>query len=100
MRTAGHGTILLTGGGLAHEPRAGATALSIGKAALRSLSYCLAEELTPVGIHVATVTVSGRVAPGTHFDPDRIADEYWRLHTEPPGGWTTEVTFADEITRR
>ena len=32
------------------------------------------------------MTVCGRVEPGTHFDPDRIADEYWKLHTEPVDG--------------
>ena len=93
MRAAGRGTIVLTGGGLAHEPKAGASALSIGKAGMRSLTFCLAQELAPGGIHVATVTVSGRVEPGTHFDPDRIADEYWKLHTEPAAAWTTEVTY-------
>ena len=94
MRAAGRGTMVLTGGGLAHEPMAGATALSIGKAGLRSLTFCLAQELAPEGIHVATVTVCGRVEPGTHFDPDRIADEYWKLHTEPAAAWTTEVTYG------
>jgi NAD(P)-dependent dehydrogenase (short-subunit alcohol dehydrogenase family) len=93
MRAAGRGTMVLTGGGLAHEPMAGASALSIGKAGMRSLTFCLAQELAPEGIHVATVTVCGRVEPGTHFDPDRIADEYWRLHTEPSTAWTTEVTY-------
>jgi len=93
MRAAGRGTILFTGGGLALEPMAAASILSIGKAGLRSLAFCLAQELAPEGVHVATVTVSGRVEPGTHFDPDRIADEYWRLHAEPREAWTTELVY-------
>ncbi len=93
MRVAGHGTVIMTGGGLALEPSARATALSVGKAGLRSLTFMLAEELGPHGIHVATVTVCGPVAPSTHFDPDTIAEAYWRLHREPPPDWTIEVTY-------
>lgn len=92
MRAAGRGTILLTGGGLALEPMARAAALSIGKAGIRSLASTLAEELGPEGVHVATVTVCGPVSPGTHFDPDLIAEEYWKLHVEP-APWTVEVVY-------
>jgi len=93
MRAARSGTLLFTGGGLSLHPVAARAALSAGKAALRSLAYCLAEELAPEGIHAATVTVDGVVEPGTHFDPDVIAGEYWRLHIQPPGAYQTEVVF-------
>ena len=92
MRAAGRGTVLFTGGGLALTPVARAAALSIGKAGIRSLAFTLAEELGPEGIHAATVTVCGAVAPGTAFDPDDIADVYWQLHMEPEP-WTTEVVI-------
>ena len=92
MRAAGRGTVLFTGGGLALAPVARAAALSIGKAGIRSLAFTLAEELGPEGIHTATVTVCGAVAPGTAFDPDDIADVYWQLHAEPQP-WTTEVVI-------
>jgi len=91
MRAAGSGTILFTGGGLALEPHAEQSGLSIGKAGLRSLALCLAEELAPEGIHVATVTVAGFVQPGTPFSPDAIAEKFWELHREPREGWQREV---------
>ncbi|MBK1658338.1 SDR family oxidoreductase [Paracraurococcus ruber] len=95
MRRAGRGTILLTGGGLALDPThwLPAASLAIGKAGLRSLALSLHAELAPEGIHAATVTVGGQVAPGTPFDPDRIADAYLGLHRDPPGAFRAEILF-------
>jgi hypothetical protein len=31
------------------------------------------------------------VEPGTAYDPDDIAEHYWRLHTQPRGQWEREV---------
>jgi hypothetical protein len=36
------------------------------------------------------------VAAGSEFDPDRIAEHYWRLHAQPPQAWEHEVLFAGE----
>jgi short-subunit dehydrogenase len=93
MRERGRGTILLTGGGLALRPRAAVASLSVGKAALRNLTFSLAQELGSAGIHVATVTVDGYVRAGTAFDADAVAEAYWRLHVQPPEAWETEVVL-------
>ncbi|MBL6751393.1 MAG: SDR family NAD(P)-dependent oxidoreductase [Nevskia sp.] len=93
MRARGHGSILLTGGGFAHEPSALYASLSADKAALRSLTYSLAQELGGHGIHVATVTVYGLLQVGTHFDPEKIADEYVRLHQQTRGNFEIEVVY-------
>jgi NAD(P)-dependent dehydrogenase (short-subunit alcohol dehydrogenase family) len=93
MKERGRGTILLTGGGFAHEPAANYASLSLGKAALRNLTYSLAQELGAFGIHVATVTVYGFVQSGTHYDPARIADAFLRLHKQKPGHFQTELVF-------
>lgn len=93
MKTRGRGTILLTGGGFAHEPAANYASLSLGKAALRNLTFSLAQELGAFGIHVATVTVYGFVQSGTHFDPARIADAFLRLHKQTPGHFQTELVY-------
>ena len=93
MKTRGRGTILLTGGGFAHEPAANYASLSLGKAALRNLTYSLAQELGGHGIHVATVTVYGFVQSGTHYDPTRIAEAFVRLHRQAPGHFQTELVF-------
>jgi NAD(P)-dependent dehydrogenase (short-subunit alcohol dehydrogenase family) len=92
MAAAGGGSILITGG--MPEPDPALTSLSLGKAAVRALTTLLAGEYGPAGIHVATVTVGGAVAPGGRFDPDRIAEEYWRLHTQRPEAWEHKVAFT------
>lgn len=93
MRLQKQGTILFTGGGLAFQPSPAFASLAIGKAGLRSLCYSLGEELQKDGIHVATVTICGFVQPGTHFDPDLIAQEYWKLHSQAPGSQEREVVY-------
>ncbi len=87
MRTAGQGSLLFTGGGLALAPQygAGVTSLVAGKAGLRGFVHALHAELAGQGIRVGTVTVAGMVAPGTPFDPDRIAQSFWDLHSERDG---------------
>lgn len=95
MKAAGKGTMLFTGGGLALFPQygKGVSSLTAGKSALRGLVHAMAGELAPEGIHVATVTIAGQVAPGGAFDPDRIAEHYLRLHREPAGSWSVEHVF-------
>ena len=91
MVEAGHGTYVITGGMPTAIPDV--TSLSLGKAGVRGLTELLATQFTPAGVHVATVTVHGAVAPGTAFDPDDIADHYWRLHNQPIGSWEHEVAY-------
>lgn len=93
MVRRGSGSILFTGGGSAYEPAAEYAALSLGKAALRSLTYTLAQELGRSGVHVGMVTVFGFVQPGTHFDPDRIAQSYLELHRQPKGHFDIETVY-------
>jgi len=94
MAGAGGGTIVITGG--MPEPDPAFTSLSLGKAGVRALTTLLASEYGPAGVHVATVTVSGAVAPGGRYDPDMIAEHYWRLHTQPPQAWEHEVIVAPD----
>jgi NAD(P)-dependent dehydrogenase (short-subunit alcohol dehydrogenase family) len=93
MRARGRGTLLLTGGGFAHEPAAAFASLSASKAALRNLTYTLAQELGTDGIHVATVTVYGVVQTGTAFDPTRIAQSFVALHRQRRGAFETELVY-------
>src|SRR5690242_10891664 len=97
MAAAGGGSILITGG--MPEPDPALTSLSLGKAGVRALTALLAGEYGSAGIHVATVTVGGAVAPGGPFDPDLIAEEYWRLHTQRPETWEYEVAFTGAGTK-
>jgi short-subunit dehydrogenase len=92
MAEAGGGTVVITGG--MPEPDPEVTSLSLGKAGVRALTRLLASEYGPAGIHVATVTVGSAVAPGGQYDPDQIAEYYWRLHTQPRQAWEHEVVVG------
>jgi NADP-dependent 3-hydroxy acid dehydrogenase YdfG len=93
MRARRSGTILLTGGGFAFEPIPQMASLGVGKAAIRNLAFSLYADLKDIGVHAATVTICGTVEPGTAFDPDRIAEAYWQLHTQPAGAFDRELQF-------
>jgi NAD(P)-dependent dehydrogenase (short-subunit alcohol dehydrogenase family) len=89
MARRGGGSFLVTGGMPEPDPRY--TSLSLGKAGLRALAGLLGAQYGPAGVHIATVTVAGPVAPGTAFDPDDIAEHYWQLHIQPPARWQHEI---------
>jgi short-subunit dehydrogenase len=93
MQQQKRGTILLTGGGLSLYPSPQLLSLGIGKAAIRHLTMSLAEELKTDGIHIATVTICGTVAPGTKFDPNAIAQSYLALHKQPLNAFETEMIY-------
>lgn len=90
MRAAGHGTLLVTGGGLAFGPKPGLASASAGKALQRSLALSLAEELAPEGIHIASLAVCGFVQSGTPLSPEAVAQALWELHSEPREAWSAE----------
>ena len=92
MRAAGRGTVLFTGGGFADHPVPALATLSLGKAALRSAATILGAELAEDHIRVASVTIAGQVAPGTPFDPDRIAERFWQI-VHADGDWQSEFRF-------
>ncbi|MBE1537982.1 SDR family NAD(P)-dependent oxidoreductase [Actinomadura algeriensis] len=92
MARRGSGSIIITGG--MPEPKSQYVSLSLGKAGVRTLVSLLDQEYGPAGVHVASVTVGGPVAAGTDFDPDDIAEHYWRLHTQPRHRWQTEVLHS------
>ncbi|MDP3134988.1 MAG: SDR family NAD(P)-dependent oxidoreductase [Burkholderiaceae bacterium] len=91
MEAARAGTILFTGGGFALNPSPDLVALSVGKAALRSLTQALAKQMTPVGVHAATVTICGLVKPDTPFSAQAVADAFWQLHRQPVGAFEDEI---------
>jgi short-subunit dehydrogenase len=96
MKARRRGTIILTGGGLALEPYPEWTSLAAGKAALRAYGLALHKEVAFDGVHVAVVAICGLIETGGQFDPQRIADVYWRIHAEPKGEFTREVVFLPE----
>ena len=93
MRVAGSGTILFSSAGVALEPDANWASYSASKAALRNLAFSIGGEMGSDGIHVAVVTIAGRIAPSTNLDPDRLAGEYWRLHCQEKADWERELVI-------
>lgn len=91
MADSGRGSFVITGG--MPTPLPDVASLSLGKAGVRALTEMLDAQYGPAGIHVATVTVGGAVAPNSALNPGDIADEYWRLHTQSPGLWERDVLF-------
>ncbi|MFE4956169.1 SDR family NAD(P)-dependent oxidoreductase [Streptomyces sp. NPDC056653] len=94
MARRGNGSFIVTGG--MPEPKPQYTSLSLGKAGVRTLVEILDMEYGPSGVHIASVTVDGPVAPGTDFDPDDIAEHYWRLHTQPRHQWEREILYRGQ----
>ena len=81
MQEAKKGTILVTGGGYAIAPEPKMASLSMGKAALRNLTFSLREQLQPDGIRVATVIINNIIGSDSHYTAEKIAETYWELHT-------------------
>lgn len=93
MAARGEGSILLTGGGFGVEPTPAFINISVAKAGLRAAARALFEPAREQGIHVATVTVSTLVAPGSDKAKE-VADAFRALHAQPHGEWTWEAVVA------
>jgi NAD(P)-dependent dehydrogenase (short-subunit alcohol dehydrogenase family) len=91
MRAAGGGTILFSSAGVGVEPEPNWASYGASKAALRNLAFSIGGELGSDSIHVAVITIAGRIVPGTNLDPDRLAAEYWRLHSQKKDDWEREL---------
>ena len=77
MRTQSSPRILCTGGGTADSPMVASIGHGLQKAALRNLAIALDKDLRETPIAVRPLTIRGSLAPGTAFDPDRIAGVLW-----------------------
>lgn len=92
MTPRGEGTILLTGGGFGVEPTPAFLNVSVAKAGLRAAAKALFEPMKEKGIHLATVTVSTAVHPGSET-ASRIGDAFWTLHSQQKGQWEWETVL-------
>lgn len=80
--TVTNGSILFTGGFAAVQPFPGFLGLAVGKAALRNLAKGLHDSLQSKNVFVGTVTIFGEIKPDTHFDPDKIAESFWKINRD------------------
>lgn len=109
MLARGHGTVLLTGGGICRRYLPSMQALAVGKHALRGLALGLAGDFESRGIHVAHVVLDGpvntertravfpNVPPERMLDPAAVADTYWTLHRQPRSAWTAELDLRPPV---
>lgn len=90
MQAQKSGTLLFTGGGFALYPDPNFVSLSLGKAGIRVLANTLHAALKDSPIKVGTVTICGTVnGDDPKYSSDRIAEEYWKLHTAENGEYET-----------
>jgi short-subunit dehydrogenase len=100
MRKAGTGTFIATGGYASVFPWWEYASIALDKAALRNSVAMLHDQLKPEGVHVAGVTITGPIAPGTPAAPDVLAESFWDLHTQPQDQWTNEIYLDNEAQKK
>lgn len=88
------GKLFFTGGGSALNGDPEWTALGIGKAGMRNLVQALSKRVKWSSVHVAQLTVCGAVNPkDTKYNPDAIAEVYWKLFQEKAGAYSAEIMY-------
>lgn len=88
------GSLLFTGGGWALYPNASVSSTAIGKAGLRHFVLMLAQELQGSPVRAGTVTILGQVSAGGSFDPMKIGQTFWEMHSQPREQFQSEVQFT------
>lgn len=111
MLARGRGSILVTGATASLRGKPLFAAFASAKASLRSFTASLAWELAPRGIHVAHIVIDGMVAghratsaffglgklvmllrgQAGCLHPQEVAETYWHVHQQAPGGWSHEI---------
>lgn len=94
MLESNQGKLFFTGGGSALNGDPEWTALGIGKAGMRNLVQALSKRVMGSSVHVAQLTVCGAVNPkDTKYNPDAIAEVYWKLYQEKAGEYSAEIKY-------
>lgn len=86
------GKFLVTGGGLALNPMAEYSAMSIANAAKRALVLTLFEHFRK-RFHVGTVTISMMVSDND--TASRVADQFMALYQQEPHDWQAEINYSE-----
>lgn len=102
MVPQGTGTILFTGATAGVKSYGKSAGFAVGKFGLRALSFAMARDFGPQGIHIAHVIVDGGIHGPHHavesgkaehhlLEPDAIAETYFQLHAQHRSAWTAEI---------
>ena len=106
----GRGTILFTGATASVKSYGQSAGFAVGKFGLRALSFSMARDLGPKGIHVAHVIVDGGIHGPHHakesdqpehhlLEPDAIAETYYHLHAQHKSSWAAEIDVRPWVER-
>lgn len=88
------GRLFFTGGGTALKGEPMFASLSIGKAGMRNLVQALVQKAKATNVHIAQLTVCGKVDPADgKYNPNSIAEEYWKLYQQEPGSFQHELIY-------
>ncbi len=85
--------VLATGSLAADRPWHEAASLGVQKAGLRNLVRSIDATLRAEGVRAVSVTVNGTLAPGTGFDPVRVADAVYAAARQDERHWRSEVPY-------
>jgi NAD(P)-dependent dehydrogenase (short-subunit alcohol dehydrogenase family) len=110
MVKKGAGTILFTGATASVKSYAQSAGFAVGKFGLRALSFSMARDLGPQGVHVAHVIVDGGILGPHHapegdkpedhlLRPDAIAETYYQLHMQHRSSWAAEIDVRPWVER-
>lgn len=96
-------TLIFTGATASVKANAQRAGFAAPKFALRALSFSLAKEFAPQGVHIAHAIIDGVIdiprtkewlkdqPPEAKIDADNIAASYWYLHTQGKRCFTNEI---------
>ena len=98
MLERGRGSLLFTTGSGAVHPSPERAASAVTTAAETAFVDLLHRRLTPAGIRVAQVVISGPVGPGLRHGPDDVAQALWAAHGAP-GPAATVLAWRRESPR-
>ncbi|MFF2555048.1 SDR family NAD(P)-dependent oxidoreductase [Nocardia sp. NPDC058058] len=82
MRNQPQSTLLFTTGGAAVEPHHDRAVSAIAYAAESAYVRMLHDALAHEDMHAAQITIVGPLGPGAQHEPDAVAQQLWRMHTE------------------
>jgi short-subunit dehydrogenase len=100
MREAGSGTFIATGGYASVFPWFEYASIALDKAALRNAVAMLHDQLKPDGVHVAGVTITGPIAPGTPAAPRSSPRASGLCTPNPRPSGPTRSTSTMRLSRR
>lgn len=107
LSTGGGGTIVQVVGGSARRPIPGRGMWGAAQQAARALTLSLAQELRPMGVHVALLVADGVIEterrplgddpPDAVIAPAAVAEAVGFLADQHPRGWTHEMALTPRL---